>query len=82
MSDQTRGECTHPNAETIPSYYDDTRWCPDCGAVRGTNGLFGPQLEELPWRLPKTRCRTCGESPMRCRHCGMNQRSYEEERGG
>jgi hypothetical protein len=44
--------CTHSKAEPVPSYYSDTEWCPDCGAVRGTDGKFGPGSEMGPWQLP------------------------------
>lgn len=45
--------CEHKNAESVPSYYYDTEWCPDCGAVRGSDGKFGPGSKMLEWQLPK-----------------------------
>lgn len=46
--------CSHANKETIPSYYDDTEWCPDCGAVRGNNGCMGPMFAWLDWQGKET----------------------------
>lgn len=45
--------CLHANKEAVPSYYDDTQWCPDCGAVRGNNGCMGAAFEWIDWQLPK-----------------------------
>lgn len=47
--------CSHANKETIPSYYDDTEWCPECGAVRGNNGCMGPTFAWLDWQSPANR---------------------------
>lgn len=44
--------CDHRNAEMVPSYYSDTEWCPECGAVRGTDGKFGPGSKMLDWKSP------------------------------
>lgn len=44
--------CAHEKAEVVPSYYSDTEWCPECGAVRGTDGRFGPGSRMLDWKLP------------------------------
>lgn len=48
-----REMCAHPNPVAVESYYSDTQWCPDCGAVRGHNGLFGGKSEFLPWQTRK-----------------------------
>ncbi len=45
--------CDHKNKELVESYYSDTEWCPDCGAVRGNDGLFGPKSKMLSWKIPK-----------------------------
>lgn len=45
--------CSHANKKAVPSYYDDTQWCPDCGAVRGNNGGMGAAFAWLDWQLPK-----------------------------
>lgn len=45
--------CQHERYEVIPSYYSDTSWCPDCGAARGHNGVFGPGSKDLDWVSPR-----------------------------
>lgn len=45
--------CEHPTPESIPSYYSDTEWCPECGASRGTDGKFGPGSKMLEWKRPR-----------------------------
>lgn len=45
-------ECNHNRACKIPSYYNDTEWCPDCGAVRGNNGIFGKGFRQFKWAKP------------------------------
>lgn len=45
----TRDSCAHPNATCVPSYHNDTQWCPDCGAARGSNGLFGSHHRWTAW---------------------------------
>lgn len=48
-----RGKCQHSNKVQVESYYSDTEWCPECGAVRGNNGVFGPKFAWLDWQLPR-----------------------------
>lgn len=50
---ERKRDCKHPNPVAVESYYSDTQWCPDCGAVRGHNGLFGAKSEFLPWQTRK-----------------------------
>ncbi len=45
-------ECEHKNKQLIPSYYDDTEWCPECGSVRGYNGLMGAKFRWYKWQAP------------------------------
>jgi hypothetical protein len=45
--------CDHARKEPVESYYSDTEWCPDCGAVRGTDGNFGPGSRMLDWQIPR-----------------------------
>ena len=53
-SSGSTSSCSHANKETIPSYYYDTEWCPECGAVRGNNGCMGAAFEWLDWQERKT----------------------------
>jgi hypothetical protein len=55
--------CLHAKKEAVPSYYDDTQWCPDCGAVRGNNGCMGAAFEWLDWQLPKNAVTPAEEKP-------------------
>lgn len=45
--------CEHKRKEFISSYYNDVEWCPDCGAVRGNNGLMGSRFQWLEWKVPE-----------------------------
>jgi hypothetical protein len=45
-------KCEHPAYQAVESYYHEVLWCPDCGAVSGTNGLFGSRFVRLDWQLP------------------------------
>lgn len=52
MAIENSVECDHKNKLLIPSYYDDTEWCPNCGAVRGYNGLMGDRFRWYKWQKP------------------------------
>ena len=44
--------CTHKNVRRL-GYYNDTGWCKDCGAVKGSETvLWGPNQPDFDWVLP------------------------------